>query len=88
MAEIQQRLDGMKESSIKRIATNDIKDYHVNLFDKLLNILFKRKKFAIDQDLWEELYKKSFLYVTVRIWIKKNISKNHMMSDHSIVLVK
>lgn len=35
---------------------------HIELFDKLLNMLHRRKKYAIDQDCWEELYRRSFFF--------------------------
>lgn len=39
-----------------------LKREHVSLFEKLLNILSKRNKFALDQDCWEELYKRSLYF--------------------------
>jgi len=35
---------------------------HVDLFDQLLTSLFRRKKYAHDQNLWEELYKRSLYF--------------------------
>jgi UPF0489 domain len=40
--------------SLKKYKTNQKKYSHT--FHKLMHVLMKRKKFAIDQDLWEELY--------------------------------
>jgi hypothetical protein len=34
----------------------------MDLFDELLSTLFKRKKYAHDQSLWEELYKRSLYF--------------------------
>jgi hypothetical protein len=44
------------------------KNHSEKLFKKLLNLLFKRKKFAIDQHLWEMLYYQS-------VYFYKNPSK-------------
>jgi hypothetical protein len=35
---------------------------HISLFDELLAELFKRKKFAKDQMLWEEMYSRSLVF--------------------------
>jgi hypothetical protein len=39
-----------------------VTDEHTALFDKLLNQLIRRKKYALDQDCWEELYKRSLYF--------------------------
>lgn len=39
-----------------------VTDEHTTLFDKLLYQLLKRKEFALDQDCWEELYKRSLYF--------------------------
>jgi hypothetical protein len=40
----------------------ELKKSHMNLFDNLLTKLFRRKKYAHDQSLWEELYKRSLYF--------------------------
>lgn len=35
---------------------------HIDLFDKLLTQLFRRKRYARDQNMWEELYKRSLYF--------------------------
>lgn len=35
---------------------------HVRTFDSALSLLFKRRRYAEDQDLWEELYRRSLVF--------------------------
>ena len=35
---------------------------HQKIFNKLLNILIKREKYALDQNLWSELYMHSIYF--------------------------
>lgn len=57
---------------------------HQKTFNKLLNILIKRKKYALDQNLWSELYMHS-------IYFYKKINKIHnipliMVTKHNHIL--
>jgi hypothetical protein len=57
---------------------------HQKIFNKLLNILIKREKYALDQNLWSELYMHS-------IYFYKKINKIHdiplvMVTKHNHIL--
>lgn len=50
-------------TKLRRFEKNvTVTDEHTALFDELLNQLLKRKKYALDQDCWEELYKRSLYF--------------------------